>query len=196
MSIPRGAISYPNLRELRTLYIYIYFFVLFLQRFFFFLLIFFEVFLSNRKKIVNRSSWPIIIIYSFRIFHISVSWWFFTGFWVTANLLKSPGLFSVLRPFSIMLSFGWSSIVRQIASPPGPLRILQLLYQKHQSQLVQSSPSCSIIFSILLQGRGTYPSFHFLSVLFCGQPGQQSRQFCKFSFFFVDYDKVWSSGRD
>ena len=28
-----------------------------------------------------------------------------------------------------------------------------------------------------------YPSFHILSVLFCGQPGQQSRQFCKFSSF-------------
>ena len=28
-----------------------------------------------------------------------------------------------------------------------------------------------------------YPSFHILSVLFCGQPGQQSRLFCKFSFF-------------
>ena len=38
-------------------------------------------------------------------------------------------------------------------------------------------------FSIPWQSRGTYPSFHFLSVLFCGQPGQQSRQFCKFSFF-------------
>ena len=38
-------------------------------------------------------------------------------------------------------------------------------------------------FLIPWQGRGTYPSFHFISVLFCGQPGQQSRQFCKFSFF-------------
>ena len=37
-------------------------------------------------------------------------------------------------------------------------------------------------FSILEQSRGTYPSFHILSVLFCGQPGQQSRQFCKFFF--------------
>ena len=37
-------------------------------------------------------------------------------------------------------------------------------------------------FLILLQGRGTYPSFHFISVLFTGQPEQQSRQFCKFSF--------------
>ena len=34
------------------------------------------------------------------------------------------------------------------------------------------------------KGRGTYPSFHFLSVLFCGQLGQQSHQFFKFSFFF------------
>ena len=51
-------------------------------------------------------------------------------------------------------------------------------------------------FLIPWQGRGTYPSFHFVSVLFCGQPRQQSRQFCKCSFFFVDYYKVWCSGRD
>ena len=31
--------------------------------------------------------------------------------------------------------------------------------------------------------------FHILSVLFYGQPGQQSRQFCKFSFFF--YWLLW-----
>ena len=39
-------------------------------------------------------------------------------------------------------------------------------------------------FSILLQGQDIYPSFHILSVLFCGQPGQQCPQFCKFCFFF------------
>ena len=37
----------------------------------------------------------IIIIYSLRVFHISVSWWSFTEVWVTASLLKSPGLISV-----------------------------------------------------------------------------------------------------
>ena len=48
-------------------------------------------------------------------------------------------------------------------------------------------------FSIPLQGPGSYPSFHILSVLFCGQPGQRSQQICKFSFLFfvvvvvVDY---------
>ena len=44
--------------------------------------------------------------YSFRIFHNGVSWWFFTGVWVTASLLKSPGLVSGFRPFSVMQSFG------------------------------------------------------------------------------------------
>ena len=34
------------------------------------------------------------------------------------------------------------------------------------------------------QGQGTYSSFHFPSDLFCGPPGQQSLQFCRFSFFF------------
>ena len=45
----------------------------------------------------------IIIIFSLRVFHISFSWWSFTGVWVTASLLKSPGLFSVFWQFTIML---------------------------------------------------------------------------------------------
>ena len=53
-----------------------------------------------------------------RAFYISVSRGFFTGVWVTASLLKSPGLFLVFWPFSIMLSFGWSPLVRQLPSPP------------------------------------------------------------------------------
>ena len=48
----------------------------------------------------------IIIIYSLRVFHIGVSWWLFTGVWVTASLLKSAGLVSGFWPFSTMLSFG------------------------------------------------------------------------------------------
>ena len=48
----------------------------------------------------------------------------------------------------------------------------------HQLQLFHS------FFSIPLQDRGTYPSSHILSVLICGHPGQQSRQFLYFSFLF------------
>ena len=54
-------------------------------------------------SLVSRDSIIIIIIYSFRVFHISVRWWIFTGFWVTASLLKCPGLVSVFWPFSAML---------------------------------------------------------------------------------------------
>ena len=43
---------------------------------------------------------------------------------VSSSLLKSPGLFSVFWPFSIMLSFRWSLDVRQIPSPLVPLVIL------------------------------------------------------------------------
>ena len=40
-----------------------------------------------------------------KTFHISDSRWFFTEVWVTASLLKSPGLFLVFWQFSTMLSF-------------------------------------------------------------------------------------------
>ena len=52
------------------------------------------------------------------------NWWSFTGVWVTASLLKSPGLFSVFWPFSIMLLFGWSPLVHQLPTPPALLVIL------------------------------------------------------------------------
>ena len=49
--------------------------------------------------------------YSLRVFHISVSWLSFTGVWVTASLFKSPGLFSVFWPISIIQLFQWSPLV-------------------------------------------------------------------------------------
>ena len=66
----------------------------------------------------------IIIIYSFWVFHISVSWWFFTGVWVTASLFKSPGLVSGFWPFLAILSLGQLLLVRQLPSAPGLLIIL------------------------------------------------------------------------
>ena len=40
-------------------------------------------------------------------------------------------------------------------------------------------------FNSLARSRCTYPFFHFPSDLFCGPPGQQSRQLYRFSFFFI-----------
>ena len=65
--------------------------------------------------------WLLLLI---RVSHISVSWWSFTGDWVTASLLKSPGLISVFWPFTIMLLFGWFPLGLQLLNLPGPLIIL------------------------------------------------------------------------
>ena len=91
-------------------------------------------------------------------FHISFSWWSFTGVWVTASLLKSSGLFSVFLPFSIMLLFGWSPLVLQLPYPPVPLVILEF-----------SVPKAPIMISIIVtfmchgffnsQARSRYLSF-------------------------------------
>ena len=90
----------------------------------------------------------IIIFTPFRVFPTSVSRWFFTRFWVTKSLLKSPGLFSVFWPISIMLYFGWSPLVLSLLFPPVIVPIFWWLYQEHQLQLVSPSFSCSTVFSI------------------------------------------------
>ena len=114
----------------------------------------------------------IIIIYSLE---------FFTGVWVTASVLVSPGHFSVTvlinavvwivstRPLTSKSSSSFNNPL--VTVPKAPITIGIIV------------TSMFHIFLILQQGRGTYSSFHILSVLFCGQPRQQNRQFCKFSFF-------------
>ena len=103
--------------------------------FFFFFFFFFSVCVPLERQ--NPQDGKLFFYYSLiRAFHISVSRWFFAVVWVTASLLKSPGLFLVFWPFSIMLSFGWSPPVRQLPSPPVPLVIPKLLFQTHQFQLV------------------------------------------------------------
>ena len=48
----------------------------------------------------------VLLFTPLRDVHTCGNWWYFTGVWVTSSLLQSPGLSSVFRPFSIMLSFG------------------------------------------------------------------------------------------
>ena len=45
----------------------------------------------------------LFVFYFLRVYHFSISWWFSTGIWVTASLIKSPGLFSVFWLISAML---------------------------------------------------------------------------------------------
>ena len=123
----------------------------------------------------------IIICSHLRVFHTSISWWSFTGVWVTTSLLKSPGLFSVFWQIFIMQLFG-SPFILLFPSPTSLELIFWWLTQEHQLQLVLSSLSGYTAFSNPLQGRSTYPSFHILLISHIGPLGQQSPQFCKFSF--------------
>ena len=61
---------------------------------------------------------------------------------------------------------------------------LQSLYLVRQLQLVSPSLSCSIFFSVLLQGLDIYFSLQFPSVLPWGQPERQSPLYSRISFFY------------
>ena len=50
------------------------------------------------------NSYSLIIIISIGVFHINISWWSFTGVWVTASLLKSPSYLAVLNNVVWMVS--------------------------------------------------------------------------------------------
>ena len=65
--------------------------------------------------------------YFLKVFYISVSWSFFTGVWVTASLIKSPGLFSVFWSISAMLSFGLFPPAPLFPSPTLLILLLSLL---------------------------------------------------------------------
>ena len=73
-------------------------------------------------------------------------------------------------PFSTMLKFGGSPLVLQL---PSPLVTVPITNHDWNNRYLHVPNS----FFIPLQGRSTYPSFHFLFALFCGQPVQQSLQF-------------------
>ena len=67
----------------------------------------------------------IFVSFSFSFFyHVSFRWWFFTEVWVTTSHLKSPGLFLLFWPFSIVQWFWSSPLVILLPSPPVPLVIL------------------------------------------------------------------------
>ena len=86
------------------------------------------------------------------VFHTIVSWWFFTGVWVTTSPLKSLGLFLVFWPILIRLPFGWSPLVLFYPSPLVRLSIIWWLYRPHHLQFVIPSLSCAIVcfFPVLL----------------------------------------------
>ena len=57
----------------------------------------------TRLTVLYLSPLNLLLYCSLWVFHTSIIWWFFTGVWLIASLLKSPELFSVFWPISTML---------------------------------------------------------------------------------------------
>ena len=121
-----------------------------------------------------------------RVFHKSFSRWSFTEVCVTVSPLKSPGLFSILAVLH-------NAVIWMVSTHP-PISKSSSPFNNLLVTVPKTPITIGIIVTIMFhslsipwQGSGTYLSLHILSVLFCGQSGQQSRQFCKYSFF----RKVW-----
>ena len=93
---------------------------------------------------------------------------------------KSPQVSSSLHSILAILNI---AVVWMVYTRP-PIFKSSSPLNNHLVTVPKAPITCSIFLSIPKQSRGTYPSFHFLSVLFCGQAGQQSRQFSEFSLFF------------
>ena len=92
---------------------------------------------NSWKRLEKCIVMSMIIFTSWKFFFfISVNWWSFTGVWVKASLLKSPGLFSVFWLISILMLFGLSPLVFLFSSPPVLVPIFCWQYQEHQLQLV------------------------------------------------------------
>ena len=88
----------------------------------------FYLFFFNTESVIllNHHQFPYFT--NSKIFSTSIRWWFLTGVWATASLLKSPGLFSIFWPIWIMLQFGWSLLILLFPSPPVPVPNLSLVY--------------------------------------------------------------------
>ena len=125
----------------------------------------------------------IIIRYSFRVFHISVNWWFYTEF----ERQQASSSLQDSSQYSGRFQFGWSPLVLLLPSPPVPVPILWWPHRASQILLASPSLSCSTVFSLHLQGLSIYLSLPILSVLFCGQPKRQSPLFGRLSLIFYYY---------
>ena len=99
--------------------------------------ILFFVLIILRSGLLGEIKWFVCLSFTpLEFFTSTLGWWSLTGDRVTESFLNSQGRFSVFWPFSIKLSFRWSSLGRQLPCPPVLFIILWWLYQKHLSRLV------------------------------------------------------------
>ena len=133
-----------------------------------------------------------------RVFHISVSWWSFTGDWVTASLLKSSGFFSVFCPFSTMLLVWMVSTRPPTSKSSRPFNNPLVTVRKAPITIgIIVTFMFHSFFNSLARLWYLYLFSHsFRFILWSARTAKSTVLQFFFFFFFVDYYKVWSSGQD
>ena len=141
----------------------------------------------------------LLLLLFIRVFHISVSWWFFTGVWVTASLLKS------IRTRLRILAVLSNAVVWIVSTRPPTSKSFWPF--NNPLVIVPNAPiTIGTIVTFMFHSffnslaRSRYLSFFSLSFRFilwsAGTAKSTILQILFFFFFFVDYYKVWSSGWD
>ena len=144
----------------------------------------------------SRLFYSSIIIYSFRVFYISVSWWFFH--WSLSDS-KSP---QVSRTRLRILAVLSNAIVLIVSTRPPTSKSSRPF--NNPLVIVPNAPNTigtivTFMFHSFFNSlaRSRYLSFFSLSFRFILSAGTaKSTSLQILFFFFVDYYEVWSSGRD
>ena len=124
-----------------------------------------------------------IIIYYLRVFHIHFNWWYFTGIWVIASLLKSRWIFSILAvlcnvvvwmvsthpPTSESSSSFKNPLVTVPKTPNTSGIIVTFMFQNFFNSLARSKylSFFSLSFSFILWTAGTSKSTILQVLFFC-----------------------------
>ena len=122
------------------------------------------------------------IFYTLWVSYISISWWFFTGVWVTNSPQVSSKLFNILADFTNAVVWTVSSlpVISKLSSPCTNLLVTFLRIP------ITNGITVTFMFHIFFNSLASswYLSFFSLSFNFTlGSAGTASSQFCKFSFF-------------
>ena len=139
----------------------------------------------------------LLLLLFIRVFHIGVSWWAFTGDWVTASLLVSRTLLSILAVFK-------NAVVWMVSTRP-PTSKSSRPFNNPLVTVPKAPITIGIIVTFIFHNFLKFfikvevliSLFTFFQFHYVVSRDSKVDNFADFLFFFfVDYYKVWSSRRN
>ena len=132
----------------------------------------------------TKKVWKLIVCTSYHYYYLqdfptSVSWWSFTGVWVTGRILRSPGLFSV---FWLISAIQWMESIRPVIYILSLCQAFWDYFKRTNYKLYPWNPHVPHLFLVLWQGPHICFSFLFL-LLHCDPQEWQNLFTARYPFF-------------